>query len=345
MTDMALGIVANPKLRKPLLAMWDDGSEIDIYLMNEVSGSEGHLTREGSGYYETNGGDYDEPARITGLPRVHTPTGVWTKGMGNGTALYTGLALGAHMQAENLIRLDTDYDGDGISSKEGDRSREAERWWTEAIRRKLADRVEDEQEQDDVDVTYDVSGDLAECLSIEGSVTGVNNVNVNITQYVEADAYPYDNADSANLIVAIFKIPVEEHLFVPARFAASPGEGPQKVTRPRLIVADALWRKVAEDESLVEEVDMTALLALDVRGLTKSSMHLLNMLMDWSGASEAEREGVRQRWAMNLDPAGTAPKQLELALRKNPAGDLEQALLETAEARDETGWDALSDLP
>jgi len=107
------GFVINPRNGQPVLIEWD-GERVDIYRWKPDKGDD--VSREGRGYFERGS---DEGAELSNYPRVHTPSGVSTKGQGFGTTLYTGLCLVAHGAAEGKWRIPPYEDGDGISSTPG----------------------------------------------------------------------------------------------------------------------------------------------------------------------------------------------------------------------------------
>ena len=120
-----LGLVANPKTHEPALVV-TDGEYVSIRSLSESA----PLRRLGRGYYEE---QYNDPEELTGYPRSHTPDGVVIKGKGWGTALYTALALGAHQETNDLVKIKMRGSGDGISSWTDNRSNEADKWWASAL--------------------------------------------------------------------------------------------------------------------------------------------------------------------------------------------------------------------
>lgn len=132
--DKALmGFVFNPK-NGEILAVQLDGKNDAFASVISVCGRE-----VGSGYFDQFG---DMASRETKLPRAHTPSGVNVRGGGTGAALYTAMALTAHVVnagvAEMPVRVSAK--GDGISSYNCDeksgrywsRSKDADLWWLNA---------------------------------------------------------------------------------------------------------------------------------------------------------------------------------------------------------------------
>jgi hypothetical protein len=166
----------------------------------------------GSGYFNDNiNNKYGMSSLATGLPRVHTPSGVVTSGIGLGTVLYTALCTASHLRYENVLEFEADVDGDGISSQPGTRSREAEAWWTAAKERYgLASEVSGDVEasfsktissgyQHEVEqiVSSHFKGSDVDVKSYDLSVEGIR------MQDVEGDAYPFDAATNSHLVVAL----------------------------------------------------------------------------------------------------------------------------------------------
>lgn len=273
--DVALGFVVNPKLKRPVFVLAPDRNDVKIF---RVDGEE--WEEEGAGYFSR---DDEESAEATGYPRVHTPDGVENKGAGYGTALYTGLCLAAHLGSEGRFRMSASLEGDGISSKEGERSHEADRWWSQAKRLRLASFVESEREEENVEL--DVSGpDLENCVSIDGTITYIHRLEVDITKSISGDAYPYSSAVDKNLIAAalVWRLG-EARAPTPEEFADQILEGKQPKPPPAPEPED-LWRALMQEpDKIIDEANTDVILALDVRGISKEAMNALGLLLQWGG--------------------------------------------------------------
>lgn len=107
-----------------------------------------------------------------------------------------------------------------------------------------------------------------------------------------------------------------------------------------------LWRRIQKSPNHIRDVAPTALLALDVRGLTLEGINLLGILGVYANMSDADLNGLRMRWELNLDP-GAPIAQMTLPFKPNSAEarSAERALAQAAEARAAVGWDRLEDLP
>jgi hypothetical protein len=316
MTGYALGLVVNPKLARPVLAYWD-GREMDILALDDDE-----WLSIGTGYY----GDTDDPATsATGYPRSHTPSGVQIKKQGYGTCLYTALCLGAHHNADGALRLFRyGPDGDGISSESNSRSTEADHWWSRAKDLGLASEVVEDQTEESVDVTSELS-ELVSGQEVDGKlVSYVNTINVDVEASVTADVYPYDRAEDHDLVLAEF-------------VAELPFTG-----------VESLWTMVQQREptELKLLVHADRILACDVRGLSVSAMNLLGILAERGGAPEEDLHALRFRWEHGLDP-GAPVKQMRLPFKANSSEAREAAeiLKTTKMLRAETGWDDLRTLP
>jgi hypothetical protein len=125
-----LGVVVNPKLMKPALAVMQDDDYVHIMRM-DVEG----FPDEGQGNYERHcdddfgAGGYAWPCQVSGCVRAHTAHGVRTKKAGYGTALYTALVLGAHLEVSpGGIADEPDCISSGEVEERG-RSASAQKWW------------------------------------------------------------------------------------------------------------------------------------------------------------------------------------------------------------------------
>jgi len=123
-----LGIVVNPKLLKPALAVMQHDSHVHILRMDRAGfPDEGNGSYQHGCYDDFSSAGYGWPCDVSGCVRVHTAQGVRTKGAAYGTALYTSLVLGAHLQI-----MPGEYESDCVSSGDIDgvgRSTEAQKWW------------------------------------------------------------------------------------------------------------------------------------------------------------------------------------------------------------------------
>lgn len=197
------GLLVNPKNGDFIFA---DISrrEVTIMRLDNVDAGSGYFERGSSGY----GWTYD----VTGYPRVHTPSGVSTRGGGYGTALYTALCYAAYLSdVEDMGQHGppSAIDGRGISSGEP-RSDYATAWWTRAKDvYGLASLVEGEITED-FDLNFDsgyknVARDIAES-ELGARKVSISDYRIELSGSAEvpkeADAYPYRNAESANLVLA-----------------------------------------------------------------------------------------------------------------------------------------------
>lgn len=308
-----LGLIINPKTKEPVLAT-TDGEYVSIRsLQQDIL-----LKKLGTGYHSTS----REPAsQATGFPRVHTPDGVKVAGMGYGTALYSALCDGAHLEYEHPdVRISMSERGDGICSDTDDRSSDADRWWAAAHRQGLTQQQTEEESEREEDVDLDLDADdLNRCASVDGEVVYVNKVNVDIEKTTEKifDLYSYESLTEHHLVAAevVHKLP-----------GVVPDDADLSV----------LWRAALEDPDIIVSADPIALLALDVRGLSEDVISLLSLAL--LAAEEPERavDDLRHRWERGLDP-GASSGQGRL-FRANGMADV-------LEARRLSGWDELSSLP
>jgi len=303
---IVVGIVVNPKLRRPVIVRAKEG-EIRIHRLGydpehvvDVELPSNPWLLIGDGYYQADA----QATEMSGLIRVHTPSGVRPKGAGYGTSLYTALCLGARAPefAEHLpsaAKADLlRHSWPGVSSQPGGRSEEANAWWDAAISRGIAGRE-----------CIDTGDDEDDCT--------------------EVDLYRFRSVRRNHLLVAAFA-------FVMGR------EG----MRPEREDWETLWTKVREHPEAVNDVHQKALLALDVRGLTLGAINMLGVLGVHAGTSDRNLDGLRMRWEHNLDPsAEIAQMVLPFKPNSSEARRAEDALALADEARAEVGWDRLEDLP
>lgn len=317
----ALGIVINPKLNEPVLVAVEGDGDVGIFSLRTG-------VRIGTGSYERDDPDYLRPAEVTGFPRVHTPAGVKPKGKGYGTCLYTGLCVGAHMNAENEIDIRTDQDGDGISSESESRSVSADAWWNRAVELRLADRETTEVTEEDLEFGYD---DLSDCEDGEGRKVTISQAIGDVTTEVEVDTYVFSTAESANLVLVTMAI---EFRPSPSRLDMS---GSLK----------ALWKTIVEDEGYgIEEIDTEAILAADVRNLSADAVNLFTAIMSAEGVDDEDIDALRLRAELGLDPS-VPIRQMHLPFTPNPAerSELHELNEQTEELRDRVGWSRLASLP
>lgn len=308
-----LGLIVNPKTKEPVLAT-TDGEFVAIRSLREAT----LLMKLGEGYHSNS----QEPASsATGYPRVHTPRGVTIPKMGYGTALYSALCCGAHLEDIGLVEISMSKSGNGICSDTVDRSKDADRWWAAALKIGLTDEeVEEEEEKDEnVDINVDAD-DLDRVAGLdEGKIVYVNQVNVDIEKTSEKtfDYYTYKSLEKHNLLVASVVVDM-------------PGVYNDGAD------LSVLWRKVLEEPGCIDEALEAPLLALDVRGLDADAISLLSLLYMAAGLKDAEVDAMRERWERRLDPGATSPQGR--LFRANGMADV-------AEAREFCGWEDLSDLP
>jgi len=326
-----IGMVVNPKLNTPVVVSWD-GHEIYIY-----RGDRKPIPYEGAGYYET-GGDsqYTAPTEVTGYPRAHTPDGVKSKGKGFGTCLYTGLCLGAHQADEGEIRINSPVDGDGISSGSDSRSSSASRWWDMAKKLGLAAENNSTLEEENVDI--DVSSDeLNRCNIAEGkTINYVNTVNVDLSVEVSADYYTFNSAVSSDLIL----------------FSTAHDVDLSQWNH----VLEGFWKELIDDDARypdsssadVENVNVDAILALDVCGMPKQLFNLLIVVARMEGVGEEDIDMLRLRWTLNIDPQTVVRgRQILLPFKPNAEDGkkIVEALDRVESLRQNLNWSRFSSLP
>lgn len=312
-----LGIVANPKTREPLLVL-TDGTWVSIRSLAAKT----EIVKIGVGYYETGSGKYAESAEFTGYPRAHTADGVTVKGKGYGTALYTALALGAALTDDEAVEIDMYKNNQGISSWTDNRSTSADDWWKAANKRKLtATEVEEiEEKEENVDIDLDAD-DLNKVASVDGTITYVNTVNVDIEKTEERtyDVYLWGSAVDHNLIVCEFVVEVPDGADLGWLF-------------------DILIDK--DDEATVLRVDPIALAALDVRELSEEGAKLIGLQYLEAKLGEKALDEFWQRYQQRLDPSMSG-SQLRLFNANSSSAGLEMV----DAARQESRWSDLEDLP
>lgn len=313
-----IGVVINPKLMRPAIVTWD-GDEVYIYR------TDGKIKWEGSGSYDTGDSPYDKPQRMTSYPRVHTPSGVRSKGQGYGTALYTGLCLGAYLDENGIHKLDIPYGGEGISSEEETRSSSATAWWTKAKEKGLASEVEAEEEREDVELDVS-SADLDECGigPPESTISHVNVVNVDLVEHGVADVYEYDAAWGGDLAVAELS------------YEAYRGSEPE---------VERFWKQIAEGDVLgeVHDVNWEALCACDVSRANVDALNLLVALCRHAEADEVAVDAMRVRWELGIDPS--QQKLFPFKMNAADAAVAKEALGLAKELRQGLAWKRFASLP
>ena len=321
---IAIGIVVNPKLRKPVLVS-SEGSAVVVSRLDDEDWSD-----IGDGYYDENSAITHQ----TGFVRVHTPSGVHPKAKGYGTSLYTALCLNATMPEFVRRKLPSEVNRgrvevrprhayEGIASQPGDRTREAEEWWDRAADFDLARREDFAATEEGVDV----SSEAQQCL--EGSYDDASisvSATADIERTVEADVYPFSKAEDAGLIVASFAFEVQ-----PDGGSRTPGPA-------------ALWKLIRDKPGHVHEVYKDPLFALDVRGLDIDAMNLVGMLATMTDSTEEELDHLRLRWDLGIDPA-VPITQMRLPLKPNQSRAADAAVAHAATARSLVHWDRLEMLP
>lgn len=329
----AVGMVVNPKLKTPVLVVWDGELEITIHVMDDVN--EGFSV--GRGYFERGHDEqYAYPAEATGLPRVHLPDGVKVKNQGYGTVLYTALSLVANLADDNIIELNVDTPtGPGISSGSKSRSLAASAWWTAAEDRGLASNSKEEMEVDYIEFSdFDCSSPfnwVDEVVDIEG--TGAAHF------LVDVDTYFYEAADENNLILATFNHSLSKY------------------------IQDGGFEELArafEDEIVdIEEVDKEEILALDLTNVSEESMVMLTWLLRYADVEDAVIDEFALRHQLGVDPGESQiPSGVQKGEKRYAANFassegysdvgtkyLREMLVETERLRKKMGWARLADLP
>lgn len=313
-----LGLVVNPRLKQPLLAV-TDGEYVSIRSLLADS----FLQRIGRGYPSE---DREDASTVTGYPRVHTPDGVRPRGMGYGTSLYAALCLGAHLDIEDVIDIKTSKHGDGICSDTRNRSQDADQWWSAAVRRGLADETttDHEEREENVDVTSDIDADDLQNLIGGDSrqVVYVNTVNVDFEE-IETLTFEYVTYDQLT------------------RYSLVCGEVVRKMPSAKLYVGEDvswLWHEMLDDPDIIGSTYDEALLALDVRGLHEDAISMLSLLYLANGLEDEAVDAMRERWRNDLDPDDDVAQGH--LFRANAAG-----IADVIAAREASGWHDLEDLP
>jgi hypothetical protein len=346
MSDYTIvGIVVNPKIKKPLLVGWD-GGEIDVWSLDRGG------VRIGQGSYEDYNDEYLKPSYVTGLPRVHTPSGVLVKGKGYGTSLYTGLCVGAHANHEGDLDVNRDYDGDGICSDRENRSASADKWWNMAVRLRLAQEIEDEHIEEGVELdTYDL-----ECTYRGDENVSIDYATGDVSTSIQANAYYWEAASEADLVVATFAGITMRGDSLIETIASGAGQIGLQTRREsygdrRVLYSMTaggyrnIWKKLVEHDD-AEYVNRDALFALDMRGMEPQAVNVLSTIAVIDGAADEDIDQMRLRAERNLDPE-TPVKQLRLQFKENPSdeGMVKAALADTKQLRSSLDWKRLSALP
>jgi hypothetical protein len=198
MSRIVIGVVLRPSTFEMAMGVFDRSSGNEVTTHDIASDD---LIATGSLDYGQYGKEYTVSATVTDYPRAHATPGVTHKyrkkevgGGGWGTPLYVAEATAAYIRSEHRLaaRSGTEGDGAGISSQEGKRSQEAEKWWERATSAGLAESinkcttVEGEYETDDNEFEYDDS-DMPSRVdsSIKNVISGSDDeiVDVNDVSY------------------------------------------------------------------------------------------------------------------------------------------------------------------
>jgi hypothetical protein len=302
-----LGLVVNPKLKVPVLAM-TDGEYIGIrsLMQSDLFG------KIGTGYPSDM---REDSSKFTGLPRVHTPDGVKPRNQGYGTALYSALCLGAHLTYSEHVDIGMKVKGDGVCSDTRDRSEEADAWWRAALARGLT-----REEVEEIEERKQALTRIAELDDADQRIVHLNEIDVDLETLSERiyDVYEYPTMASRGLLVASFVVHVDSAL-----------QSEQ---------LSEVWHTMVDDPQVIEVAYPEPLLALDVRGLDSQTINLLSLLYIKAGLSDQATSAMRERWERNLDP-GHVTGQASL-FRANAAG-----VADVMHARDVVDWEELEDLP
>lgn len=313
-----IGLIINPKLKVPVLAV-TDGEYVGIRgLMADAL-----FSKIGTGYPSDR---REDASTFTDLPRVHTPDGVRPRNAGYGTSLYSALCLGAHLTYENYVEIGMKVHGDGVCSDTRDRSEEADAWWRAALERGLTSETTEEVEErkDNVDITSGVDVDaltrIAELEDADQRIVHINDVDVDLETVTERsyDVYEHESMISHSLVLASFVV--------------------ETVAMPVAEQLPYVWHEVLDNPALIEAAYPDALLATDVRGLDEQAINLLSLMYIKANLNDHAISAMRERWERNLDPDHVSG-QASL-FRANAAG-----MADVVHARQVVGWEALEALP
>jgi hypothetical protein len=222
-----------------------------------------------------------------------------------------------------------------------------------AVRLQLANEVEDEVVQEDVEFDYD---DL-ECSHHSGQSVSVDWARGSLSELVTANTYEFDNADNADLVVASFEpLSIRSEAVVKVEGEAGYAQstlpfvmrGYEHGKRIIAITPEGyrnVWKELAKDDD-ADYVNDGALLALDVRNMEPHAVNLLSTVARISGVDDADINAMRLRAELELDP-DTPPKQMSLPFKPNSseAHEIMTSLEETKELRASLDWKRLSALP
>jgi hypothetical protein len=307
------GIVVNPKSAEPVIVK-PELSYVNIYRL-----AGGQLQLEGEGYFDKKDGGI---AEATGYPRVHTPDGVRSRGTGTGVCLYTGLCLTAHLVHEGVIQHRVGpYTGDGISSDEH-REPPAEEWWEANTERGLTERGHYEIEHEVPFQGEDIS-DLADESSVAEylEVHSVDYISATASgvrmepEAVDGNTYPFDSAFEHNLVAVSFKANQHED-----------------------------FGKACAEQVTTNDVDLAAILALNLSGASPDFYEGLQLVLRQEGASQDQLQNFRLRW-LAASASGKGHRAGWLASQLSPnAADVEAAVREGEALRKTLGWDRLADV-
>jgi hypothetical protein len=314
-----LGIVINPKLKVPTLAI-TDGEYVGVRGLTQ----EELFRKIGTGYLSKS---REAAATYTELPRSHTPDGVSPVNQGYGTALYSALCLGAHQRYHDLVSIKMKMQGDGICSDTNDRSYEADAWWRAANQRGLTRQASEEVEEkeENVNITKAVDNDaLTRIASLDDAdqrIVYINDIDVDLEKTTENtyDVYEHSSLLEHALCAASFVVDVDKSLPIDEQLSG-------------------VWHIVLEDPEVIEYAYPEPLLALDVRDLHPDAINLLSLLYIKAGLKDPAIDAMRERWESNLDPDQVTRQQS--LFRANAAG-----VADVVHARSIVGWSNLEELP
>jgi hypothetical protein len=376
MSILAGAIVVNPKTGEPFW-LTISNKRGEYFSIRTLCG-----VREGVGYFETDeSSEYYISAASSDYPRAHTPDGVVHEGVGNGTCLYVAGACAVFIA--NGVEGADDSSGswpistgvpyrkreDGISST-AKRSKEANAWWSRAVKLGLATEEEfSNSRTEEFDTCLESYDDALRVVdrffSVEGSVQDASVCATGTTEIggdVAGNILAYESATDRNLVAgvsfspALWKsrpAPTETDKYA-VRYTAEDMKPPKKWESFSLPVARAVNVGVFRDYP-----DPSAAFAVWTR------ICLMN------GMSSSEYEEMNARFVDGIDvdpavvmgiddprrnPSGRSTRRAyggvrlyASSVRRNPAikptsQQIDRAMA-LAEERRRLGWDKLSNLP
>jgi hypothetical protein len=295
--DNIFGILIHVTLKQAVLVAQG-------YERNRVSIFDHQRNRIATGWY-SNAEDYGD-SEVSGCPRVHVGYSNYDmpKGQKWGTALYSGLCVGARVN--NLGAPLPRHDGPNASciSSAEPRDVPADRWWDKALKRGFSYREEFESE-----VTRPFEVRLREGKKYGGDIEQA------ISEYLEnvhdiygaSFALPYiDGTTSKHTRVEVDVLP-----FLPS----SGGSGVSDLTlctfqnAPRLSFSDMDWLK--EDD--VSDFNVDVLRVLDLREADEGVVALVRRIAEIKGALDVFEETHATR--SNRRRNGMTPEQQAAARR------------------------------